>query len=102
MNNVVAERRSLLLLAAVGLFLVAGLSVGPDTPPVDFIPAFPLLVARWGSKAVVVLVMALAIVLRARGDRPHEPRAALITVALVLISGLMTGWHWYWRDPVEV
>lgn len=104
MNNVPMADPSSILMPAAGLFLLAVLSLAPllcETTPVDFLPPHSSIALAWASKAAVGVLMGLAVLLRARADRAHEPRAVLVTLTLVLVAAVMTGWHWYWLDLVE-
>src|SRR5262245_49121556 len=92
-----ATPRSSDLLAPLGLSLVALLSLGPfflEPLPAEWVAPYRTAAAEWGSKALVLLVMGLAIGLRVRADRREEPWPLRLHLALVLLAALMTAWHW--------
>jgi hypothetical protein len=91
-------------LAWLGLLLTALLSLTPlvgEPRPVEFLPPHATAMLTWGGKALVVLLMAVAVAVRARADRRTEPHAGLLTVGFVALAGLLTACHWYEvdRDP---
>jgi hypothetical protein len=88
----------------VGLLLVAALSLPPLLPgrpeagPVEPY-AFPIL--GWVSKVVVVAAMFVAIRLATWAAGGEDRSAVWLEMPLVVLAGLMTAWHWYWRDSVD-
>jgi hypothetical protein len=103
------RQRGLAYLNGLGLFLVAVLSLTPlvavalaqrlqPAPAVGFLNPTSSAVAAWGSKASVLLLMALAVVLRAWADRHVEPRPALLFLFLVGLAAAMVGCHWLLVD----
>jgi hypothetical protein len=84
-----------------GLAAVAILSLLPllaEPLPVDFVPAYASPLAAWGSKAVVVLAMLLAIGLCAWVEQRREPSSFPLALLFLVAAGLMTAWHWHWPD----
>lgn len=84
----------------LGLLLVALLSLPPlvaEPHPVAFVPppAAPITAA---SKALVVLLMTVAVGVRAWADRGDEPRPGLLALALVGLAGILVACHWYEVD----
>src|SRR3954468_7467970 len=91
-------------LGGLGLFLVALFSLVPlvgESLPVTFVAAPASALAAWGSKAVVVLVLFLAVAARVWADRRDEPRYWPLNVVLVVMAGLMTLWHACWVDQLH-
>jgi hypothetical protein len=110
LKNGVHPRRDVAL-GKLGLGLVAVLSIAPlaliwlvrrqsSVPALDFFPVHSSALIDWGGKLLVVVVMGLAIGLRAWADRRAEPRSARLTVALMTLAGLMVTLHWYCVDRV--
>jgi hypothetical protein len=87
---------SSIILSITGLALLAVLSLAPlllgrgAVQPVGT----PLLGSREIGKAVVLLGMALAILVRALADRRQEPYALLLNLGFVLIAAGATICHW--------
>src|SRR5262245_53456081 len=90
-------------LAWLGLLLTAVLSLTPlvgEPRPVAFLPPPASAARAWGGKALVVVLMGVAVAVRARADRRGEPHAGLLTVGFVALAGLLTACHWYEVDRV--
>ena len=88
-------------LAWLGLSLTALLSLAPlvgEGRPVTFVPPPASAAVAWGGKALVVLLMAAAVGVRAWADRRTEVRPGLLALGLVGLAGLLTACHWYEVD----
>ncbi|HXG09560.1 MAG TPA: hypothetical protein VNK04_07205 [Gemmataceae bacterium] len=91
-------------LAGLALVLLAVVCLGPllaDRPPVAWAEPFTSAAERWGAKVLVILLMGLAVGLRARLDCADEPRPRLLALTLVLLAGLMTACHGLLVDQFE-
>jgi hypothetical protein len=87
----------------IGLLLVAALSLPPllfEHPEVKPVEPYQSAVAAWGSKALVLAAMLGTIAFAAWAIRDDDPWALRLVLPLALMAGLMTAWHWYWRDRV--
>jgi hypothetical protein len=85
----------------VGLLLLTALTVGPllaERPPVDFVPPFASAVAATAARAAVLLLMGMALAVRARADRAAEPGAARNMVLFAGLAAAMTACHWHYVD----
>jgi len=85
----------------VGLVLVAALSLPPllfEHPEVEPVGPYrsPALAAC--SRILVLAAMIGAIAVAAWATHDQDPWALRMVLPLVLLAGLMTAWHWYWRD----
>jgi len=68
-----------------------------EPAPVAFVGPYTPAAAAAG-KAAVLLLMGVAVWVRARLDRREGRHAGLLTVGLVLLAGAMTAWHWFAVD----
>jgi hypothetical protein len=84
----------------LGLLAVVPLVAEPR--PVGLLPPYASALTAWGSKAVVVALLAAAVAVRARADRDREPRAGLLALAFAGLAGLLTVCHWVEVDRVPV
>jgi hypothetical protein len=84
-------------LAWLGLLLTALLSLAPllgEPRPVTFVPPPASAALAWGGKALVMLLMAAAVAVRAWADRRTETRPGLLAVGFVALAALLTACHW--------
>jgi hypothetical protein len=87
--------RAVVIRASLGLLAV--ITIAPlllEPRPVEFLPAYSSRIATLASMATVLLLMAVAVTVRAELDQPEEPRAAGKMAFFALIAGLMTLVHW--------
>jgi hypothetical protein len=95
--DLVTPNRAHRLVTAVSLGLLALLAVGPlllEPRPVDFLTPYSSTTATVFRIAFVLLLMGVALAVRARLDRPREPRATRNIVLFAVLAGLMTLLHW--------
>ncbi|HEY7154835.1 MAG TPA: hypothetical protein VH575_12810 [Gemmataceae bacterium] len=85
------------VVTAASLGLLAALTVGPlllEPRPVSILEPYSSAMATICAIASVLLLMALALVVRARLDRPSEPQAAIRIALFAVLAGLLTLMHW--------
>jgi hypothetical protein len=81
----------------VSLGLLAALTIGPlllEPRPVVFLKPYSAPMATGMGVAVVLLLMGMALAVRARLDRLSEPRAVGNIVLFAVLAVLMTMLHW--------
>jgi hypothetical protein len=93
--------------AVAGLGLLALLAVGPlmaEPRPVDFLPPYASEGMTLAAEAAVLLLMGLALAVRARLDRGTERRPGRLTVLFAALAAAMTLCHWAEvdSDPVRM
>jgi hypothetical protein len=104
-NSITANkgiRQSAATLAdAAGLALIALCSLGPllfNALQATFYLPHATWQASWGSKLLVVLLLAGTIALRARIDRASEPWSLHLAIVLSLLAVLFAACHWVLVD----
>jgi hypothetical protein len=89
------------IVTAASLGLLAVLTIGPlllEPRPVTILEPCSSAAATACSIALVLLLMGLALGVRARFDRPSEPHATRNIALFALLAGLMTLTHWITVD----
>jgi hypothetical protein len=97
------------VVTATSLGLLAALTVGPllleswllQFRRASILPPYSSALATVGSVALVLLLMALALAVRARLDRTSEPHAATNIVLFAVLAALMAFLHWLEVDSRE-
>jgi hypothetical protein len=85
----------------LGLLLVAALSLSPlllERSGVSPVPAYSSPEVGWLLRAVVLVVLFVAIRVAVWSASADDPWAVWVELPLVVLAGLMTAWHWHWRD----
>jgi hypothetical protein len=93
------------LLTGTSLGLLALLSIGPllaEPRSLSFLEPYSSTIPSIVSLALVLFVMGLTLLVRARLDQREEPRATAKILLFALLAALMTWMHWIEVDNSDV